>query len=161
MQNDSTPPSGSDQRWKFSSLNDGSSLAHRILGAAISSRAALSIFIFGFYLAILGGIFILAPNVLLSLVYLPTTQEVWIRLVGFLLLVLSFYYLMAGRTDTSAFFQWTIYTRLAAIFYLVGFVVFDLISPIALIFWLGDLAGALWTWFALRIDENMIRPQKR
>lgn len=159
MQNDRPHTARSGNQGRFISNIDGSSFAQKLLGAVNTSRAALSIFVFGLYLAILGGIFILAPNALLTLVYLPTTQEVWIRLVGFLLLVLSFYYLMAGRTDTRAFFQWTLYTRLAAIIFLVGFVVAGLISPVALLFWLGDLAGALWTWFALRIDETGKRHQ--
>lgn len=159
MQNNSTHPGAAGQEAKFLSQIKGSSLTRIILGEARSSRAALSIFVFGLYLVILGGIFILAPNVLLSLVSLPTTQEIWIRLVGFLLLVLSFYYIMAGRTNTRAFFQWTLYTRLIAIFFLVGFVVSDLISPLALLFWLGDLAGALWTWRALRLDDSSMDSQ--
>lgn len=117
------------------------------------SRSAVSVFVFGIYLVLIGGVFILIPNTLLSLVNLPTTQEVWIRLAGMLLVILAFYYLMAARTETKAFFEWTIYARMGSVVILLGFVLTGLISPIALLFWLGDLAGALWTWSALRKER--------
>ena len=113
------------------------------------SRASLSIFVFGIYLVILGSVFILAPNSLLALAGLPATQEVWVHLVGFLLLVLSVYYLLAAKQNVKPFFTWTLYTRFGAIFFLLGFVAFGLIGPVALLFWLGALAGALWTYWAL------------
>jgi hypothetical protein len=116
------------------------------------SRAAASILVFGLYLVILGTVFVLAPNALLSLVNLPPTQEVWIRLVGMLLLIMAFYYVMAARTETRAFFRWTLYTRLGAVVPVTACVVSGMITPIALLFWLGDLLGAIWTWTALHIE---------
>ena len=118
------------------------------------SRAALSILVFGFYLVLIGLIFLLAPNVVLSLIGLPPTQEVWAHLAGFLLLVLAFYYIMAARSETCAFFQWTLYPRFLAVFVLVGFVLAGWIGPVVFLFWLGDLAGALWTLLALRKDKQ-------
>ena len=118
------------------------------------SRSATSIFVFGLYLIVLGLIFVFLPNTLLSLFRLPTTDEVWIRLVGMLLLILAFYYMMAGLTGTKNFFYWTMYTRLSAIVFLLGFVAGGFITPVALLFWLGDLAGAVWTWTALRSESN-------
>jgi hypothetical protein len=56
------------------------------------SRAGTSIFLFGIYLVILGLIFSLVTNTLLSIINLPDSQEVWIRLVGMLLLIMAFYY---------------------------------------------------------------------
>ena len=117
------------------------------------SRSGISIFVFGLYLVFIGAIFILVPNTLLTLVNLPPTQEVWIRLAGMLLLILAFYYLMAARTETKAFYEWTIYARLGSVVFLLGFVLTGLISSLALLFWLGDLAGALWTLFALRKEK--------
>jgi hypothetical protein len=117
------------------------------------SRSATSIFVFGIYLVCIGAAFLLAPNLLLSIANIPETQDVWAHLVGFLLLVLSFYYLMGARQRVTAFYRWTLYTRLGAIFFLVGFVLADLTGPVVFLFWLGDLAGAIWTWWALRKDE--------
>lgn len=118
------------------------------------SRAATSILVFGLYLVLLGAIFLLVPNALLSLVYLPPAQEVWIRLVGMLLVIMAFYYIMAARTETRAFFRWTLFTRLGAVVPVTAGVVSGLLTPIALLFWLGDLLGAIWTWTALRTEGN-------
>ena len=118
------------------------------------SRAALSILVFGIYLAALGLVFLLAPNALLALAGIPATQEVWAHLVGMLLLVLATYYLLAATSETWPFFRWTLYTRFSAILVLIGFVVAGLIGPIVYVFWLGDLAGAVWTWLALRKDAQ-------
>ena len=118
------------------------------------SRAALSILVFGIYLAALGLVFLLAPNALLALAGIPATQEVWAHLVGMLLLVLATYYLLAATSETRPFFRWTLYTRFSAILVLIGFVAAELIGPIVYVFWLGDLAGAVWTWLALRKDAQ-------
>ena len=57
------------------------------------SKSARSIFVFSIYMFVLGLILIVIPNVLLNLFTLPETNEVWIRVVGMLILILGFYYL--------------------------------------------------------------------
>ena len=79
------------------------------------SRSADSIFDFGIYLVILGVPLVAMPNVLLSLVLIPPTHEVWIRLAGMLLLILGFFYIQAARNNLAIFFRCTIYTRLSAL----------------------------------------------
>lgn len=118
------------------------------------SRSGLSILVFGFYLVLLGGMLLVVPNPLLAVAGLPPTDEAWIRLAGMLLLILSFYYIQAARTETRAFFQWTLYTRLGAILFLVALVTTGLTKPVVYLFWLGDLAGATWTSLALRAEHN-------
>ena len=119
------------------------------------SRSAVSILVFGVYLVILGSMLVLFPNPLLSLVHIPPTNEVWIRLSGMLLLILAFYYIMAARSGIKEFFRWTIYTRLSALFILLAFVALELASPVIILFWLGDLAGATWTGLALRSEKRL------
>jgi len=118
------------------------------------SRSAFSIFVFGIYLVILGVLLVAMPNVLLSLVRIPPTHEVWIRLAGMLLLILAFFYIQAARNNLAIFFRWTIYTRLSALFFVLAFVLSGLIGPIIVLFWLGDLAGAMWTGLALRSERQ-------
>jgi len=57
---------------------------------------------------------------------------------------------LAGRADLVPFFRWTLVTRCVAAFFVFGFVLVGWISPVIILFWLGDLAGALWTFIALR-----------
>ena len=116
------------------------------------SRSATSILVFGIYLAALGFVLLLIPNLLLGLAGLPPATDPWIRMMGMLLLVLALYYLLAARAATRPFFQWTLYTRLGAPLVLVPLVLLGWLPFAALLFWLGDLAGALWTLWALRSE---------
>jgi hypothetical protein len=103
---------------------------------------------------ILGILLITIPNLLLNLVGVQSTSEFWIRLVGMLLLIHGFFYILAGRTNLKPFFYWTLYTRLGAIVFIVSFIIFELAPPVIKFFWLGDLAGAIWTWIALRSEQE-------
>jgi hypothetical protein len=57
------------------------------------SKAARTIQIWSFYLIALGLILLVVPNLLLGLFGIPATNEVWIRVVGMLLLILAYYLL--------------------------------------------------------------------
>ena len=120
------------------------------------SNSAKSVFFFGLYVALLGFLLIFFPNPLLRLVNVPATQEVWIYLAGMLLIFVGFFYAMAGRTNFVPFFRWTLVTRGIAVVFLIGFVLAGWVSPVILLFWLGDLAGALWTFFALRKEGKLV-----
>ncbi len=48
------------------------------------SRAAFTVKAFGVYLLLLGAALVFVPNLLLSLLGMPPTTEVWIRVVGVL-----------------------------------------------------------------------------
>jgi hypothetical protein len=119
------------------------------------SESARSVFYFGVYLLVLGALLILVPNVLLAFGAMPPTGEVWIRLVGMLVLILGTFYMVAGRNNLTAFFRWTLVTRTTAVFFLLGFIFARLASPFILVFWLGDLAGAIWTFLALRREGKL------
>jgi len=118
------------------------------------SRSAISILVFGIYLVFLGALLVILPNPLLGLVSLPPVTDVYLRLAGMLILILAFYFIMAARSGFTPFFRWTIVARLAAGLFLTGFILAGLARPVILLFWLGDLAGLLWTWWALRADEK-------
>lgn len=115
--------------------------------------SAKSIFYFGIYIALLGILLIFVPNALLGLVNVPMTNEVWIRLAGMLLLFMGFFYVQAGRGHLVPFFKWTLFTRGVAFFFVLGFWLCGFVSWIILAFWLGDLAGLVWTWMALHQEK--------
>lgn len=113
------------------------------------SRAAKSLFVFGVYLCGLGLMLLLAPNLLLRVFGVPATSEVWIRVIGMLVLCLSFYYIQAARHELTTFIRWTVWTRLAVIVYFAAFVLLLSAPKPLLLFGLVDLLAALWTWLAL------------
>lgn len=114
------------------------------------SNSAKSVLVFGGYLAGLGAILLILPNILLGLFGLPATSEVWIRVVGMLTLFLAFYYIQAARAGLTSFFQWTVYVRSSVIIFFTVFVLLQWVSPMLILFGVADLLGAIWTGLALR-----------
>ncbi len=108
-------------------------------------KAARSVYIFSIYLMGMGALLTLIPNILLGIFSLPPTDEVWIRVVGMLAFILGFYYFKAAQADIKAFFQWTVYGRLAGLlmFCLLGFGGFG--PPVLILFGVVDGLAALWT----------------
>jgi hypothetical protein len=117
------------------------------------SRAALSLHVFGLYLALVGATLAVAPNALLALFALPATEEVWVRVLGVVALALALYYLLAARHEVVPFFRWTVAGRLGGF---VGFTALALLGfgpPALALFGAVDLGGALWTAWALRAER--------
>ena len=114
------------------------------------SKAARSVFLFAIYLMIMGAVIAVAPNLLLGLLHLPPTDEVWIRIVGMLAFILGFYYLKAAQTDLTPFIRWSVYGRLA------GFLMFCVLGiggfgpPVLILYGVIDGVAAIWTHHCLQ-----------
>lgn len=121
------------------------------------SNPAKTVFAFSCYLFPLGLILLLVPNLLLGLFQIPPTSEVWIRVVGMLVIFLGVYYLVAARAEIRLFMLWSARLRASVFFFFGAFVLAGLAPSVLLLFGTVDLAGALWTWSAFR-KEASIRP---
>ncbi len=123
------------------------------------SRAATSILVFGLYLFIVGPMLMIQPDALLGIGGIPHSDEVWIRVVGMLLFLLAFYYILAARSELTALFRWSVWVRAAVLPFFTIFTVAGLVQPVVL--WIGiiDLSGAIWTGAALRHPKTG-RPQR-
>ena len=117
------------------------------------NRAATSILVFGIYLAAVGAILLLAPNLLLGLLGFPPTKEVWIRVAGILVLYLAYYFVQSARAGTVDFWRWTTHVRFALIFFFAGLVLLGLARPQLMLLGVADFFGAIWTTWALRADS--------
>ena len=69
------------------------------------TAAAKSLYYFGLYLYLAGATLIFIPNVFLSILGLPETNEAWIRIVGILTLVIGFYYHGTSLLNHRAYFK--------------------------------------------------------
>ncbi len=118
------------------------------------SKSARSIFIFGLYLGVLGVILLVIPNFLLGIFQFPSTNEVWIRVVGMLVFLLGGYYILAAQKEVTDFFQWTVYLRSTVILFFIAFVLLDYASPLLILFGVIDLLGAIWTGLLLRASNG-------
>ena len=114
------------------------------------SKAARSLFVFGIYLILLGIFLIVLPDVLLSLFQVSTTQEVWIRVAGMLVMFIGIYDLVAARGEFAPFIQWSVYVRTSAILFFIAFVVLGLVEWPLILFGVIDLLGAAWTQLEIR-----------
>jgi len=118
------------------------------------TNSARSLFVFGLYLVVLGMVLLVAPNFLLGIFGLASTTEVWIRVVGMLLLLLAFYNIQAARKELTDFLQWTVYARSSVIVFFIVFVLLGLAKPQLILFGAIDSLGALWTALALRSERR-------
>lgn len=117
------------------------------------SRSALSLKVFAGYLLGLGVLLVVAPNLLLATFGFPATSEVWIRVLGFVVVNLSVYYWYAAKSESKPLFLATVYTRLFILVAFVALVVAGLARPMLVLFGAVDALGGLWTYFSLRRGE--------
>lgn len=120
------------------------------------SKAALSIFVFGIYVILLGIILMVVPNALLAIFGLPATTEVWIRVVGMLVFLIGYYYIRASRNEKEmiSFYRWTVHARSSVIIFFIIFVAFGFAKPTLILFGVIDLLAAIWTWKTLRTQAS-------
>ena len=118
------------------------------------SKGATSVFVFSIYLFVLGMMLVAVPNVLLSPFGFAETTDVWVRVVGMLVLILGYYYNHAARQDLTSFFRCTVYARFGVLAFFVAYVALGLAPPALVLFGVVDAAAALWTALTLRADSR-------
>jgi hypothetical protein len=114
------------------------------------SNAAKSIFVWGIYLVVMGSLLLLIPNFLLALFGFPATDEVWIRVLGVVVVALGYYHIQAARHELISFFRWSTQGRIFTVACFIAFVVLGLATPMLLFLASADFLGALWTGLTLR-----------
>ena len=95
----------------------------------------------------------IAPNFLLSTLQLPETKEVWIRVLGVVVVTIGYYYHRAGAENNRSFLKHTMASRIFVFLSFTTFVLANYVSPVLIVFGVIDLAGALWTWTALKNEK--------
>jgi hypothetical protein len=114
------------------------------------SNAARSVYVFGIYLIVLGGILIGAPNTLLAVFRLPATNEPWIHVLGVTVMAVGMLDVACARAGQMAFFRATVWARLFVLLSFVALVFTGVAPTVLILFGAVDAAGALWTHVALR-----------
>ncbi len=118
------------------------------------TAAAKTVCYFGYYLYVLGVTLLFMPNFLLTTFQFPETNEVWIRVVGVLVLCIGFYYHRTGIQNNSAFLKQTVIARLFVFASFVAFALLKLTTPFIILFGSVDALGAFWTWMALKNEQK-------
>jgi hypothetical protein len=119
------------------------------------SKASVSVFSVGVFLVITGISFLIIPNFVLSILGIPATTEIWIRIVGMLALFLGYYYISSARKELIDFYYSSIVVRIICFFIFLVLVLSKMAYPILMIFGIIDLLGATWTFIALKKSKSI------
>ncbi|MDZ7899384.1 MAG: hypothetical protein U5N85_15335 [Arcicella sp.] len=102
------------------------------------------------YVIIAGSSLLLFPNFLLGIFGLEPTSEIWIRVLGMLVLALSFYYYAMYKTGVKEVIRSTVQGRLFFCSGLIVFVILGMAKPVLIGFALAEIGLALWTLSEIR-----------
>jgi hypothetical protein len=116
------------------------------------SKAAFTIKASCVYILALGLALVLVPNLVLSVLRMPPTSEVWIRVLGVVIVNIGIFFWVAARTESAALFRTSVVVRPLALLWFGAFVLLGLAPTMLLLFGVIEAAGALWTWLALRTE---------
>jgi hypothetical protein len=113
-----------------------------------------SLLAFAVYLVGMGLGLVAMPGLVLGLLGFPPVTDVWSRVVGLLALLLAFYYFQAARAGVEALVRWSVPGRVAVALGFAALVAAGQAGPMLIGLGLVDLAGALWTAWALRREAQ-------
>ena len=117
-------------------------------------KSSRTLFVFGIYFGSMGIILMTVPNLLMRMLTLPATHEVWIRVLGFLITILAYYDIHASLADLTIFVKWSILPRVACIFVLGAFILMGWVAYPLILIGIIDLASAIWTKLVLMKEEG-------
>jgi hypothetical protein len=113
------------------------------------TKAARTLYVWSFYALVVGAALAVIPNTVLAVLGVPGTEEVWIRVLGVVIIVLALYYWDGAKNEARHFFVASLLGR--------GFAAAGLILLILTggpwqlsVFAAVELVGVAWTYSALR-----------
>lgn len=110
------------------------------------TESALSLYAFSIYELISGLLFIFCPNLVFGLLKIPKTEEVWIRFVGIMALIVGFYNYQIATMELTEMYAATMYARAAFMLFILMVVVFKKQPKILLLFALVDVVAMIWMY---------------
>lgn len=118
------------------------------------NQTALSIFVYSFYLFLMGLGMMIIPNVLLGVFGFEPTNEVWIRMLGVFTFTTGIYYFQSYRNQQTAFFSATVIGRI--FFFLATLVLVFILNQSKMLILIAsvDLIGAIWTGIMLQNQKK-------
>lgn len=97
-----------------------------------------------------GAGLLLMPNMVLQMFGLEPTGEVWIRVIGLLVLVFGSYYYAMAKNEVLSYYRVSVWGRYAVAAGLGALVLLKLGEMPLLVFAGADAALASWTFLALQ-----------
>lgn len=113
-------------------------------------KKSLSLTAQAVYILITALQLIFVPNILLGIFGFEHTSEIWIKVLGIVLLSLAMVYYAIIKSGDSNILKMTIYSRLLAVLCFILLVATGQAATPLILFAGIDLATAIWTWFELK-----------
>jgi hypothetical protein len=114
------------------------------------TAASRSLLYFGYYLVLTGITLTVFPNVMLGMIGVQETSEVWIRCLGIVVFNLGLAYIIVAPSNNTLFLTYSAYARASVLVWFLIFYFIGLAPAQLIIFGVIDLVGAAWTYAALR-----------
>jgi len=106
----------------------------------------------GAYFCFVGLVMMTVPNTFFGFIGVKLAEDIWVRILGMVILIISFYYFLAIREKAVNFYRWTVYGRIPIIFVFSMFVVLGYAEPLLLLIGTIDTLTGVWTAIALKMD---------
>jgi hypothetical protein len=116
----------------------------------MQSKTYISLTAQTIYVILIGLQLIFVPNMLLNIFGIAPTSEIWIKILGIILLSLSFIYHKISKSEDRDLVQSTIWARLLVCLGFVALVITGQTVPTLILFAGIDLATSIWTWLELK-----------
>lgn len=113
-------------------------------------NATLSIQVFAVYIFGLGLGAILIPQQIMSFLGITPPQEVWVRILGLVVFVISLYYFSMARQRIVPFYRITTWGRWIVGLGIISFALVGWGEPRIAIFGVIDTLGGIWTYYCLK-----------
>ena len=117
------------------------------------SPATRSMAVWTGYVLFLGAGLLLIPNVIFSVFQIAETEEVWIRIIGLLLIGFGAYYWTSVQGERTAMYRMSVWARWGIA---IGLVTLAFtVGPWQLVLFASlDFLSGLWTFLALRAEPQ-------
>ena len=106
------------------------------------------------YIIAVGLALVLVPNLVLSAMRMPPTNDVWIRVLGVVVINIGIFFWVAARIEAVALFHVSVVVRPLVLVWFGVFVLLGFVSPMLLVFGVIEALGALWTWLTMKSEQR-------
>ncbi|MEO9872498.1 hypothetical protein [Ekhidna sp.] len=114
------------------------------------SKAAKTVWFFGFYLIIEGLFLMIAPSWVLNAIGIPDSESIWRVILGFVVSVLGYYYVRNSKENLLPFFGFTVQIRIVQFVFFIWLYVFERGTLALVAFSFIEFIAGMWTWRALK-----------
>ena len=112
--------------------------------------ACKTIYYFAWYPLVCGLTMMLTPELPLKILGFEVAGLDWIRMLGVVTCIVAYYYWRLSQDNVLTFCRYSAQMRLSIpLVFLCLVTIFDM-NPLYVALTAGDVAGGLWTWYALR-----------